>query len=48
MINLLKIVLSSIYYQKHVSCQTNEEKLRIEIITAACSSAYINYESKSP
>jgi len=46
MIKLLKTVLSSTNYQKHASCQT--KKLRIEIIIAACSSAYINYEPKSP
>jgi len=47
MIKLLKTVLSSTYYQKHVSCQTNEQKLRIEIIIAGFSSACINYEVKS-
>jgi len=48
MIKLLKTVLSSTNYQKHASCQTKKKKLRIEIIIAACSSAYINYEPKSP
>jgi len=32
MIRLLKTVSSSKYYQKHESCQTNEYKLRTEII----------------
>jgi len=40
-------VLSSNSYQKHISWKTNE-KLRIKIITGACSNGYINYESKSP
>jgi len=48
MIKLLKTALSSTNYQKHASCQTNKQKLRIEIIIAACSSEYNNYESKFP